>query len=433
MTDRPLPPQFIDEAYAPAARTAPRTDAAKLTFWASLDKTTLFFTGLLLSIGVMMVFSTTFDWSLQDYNNEAAITMMHVRNVLIGIIVMLLFARIEPQWFQRLSLLIMMSAVSFLIAVLLFGEDTFGARRALIDGRFQPGEFAELATIIYLAAWLGSKKTNVRSFTGGLMPFTIIVLIVITLLLLQPDLSVAVTVFITAAAMFFLAGADLRQIGVMVMAVLLAGLTMFPILQEIAPHATYRVESWVVSLGDLTQASYHTQQAAIAFSYGGWTGVGLGESQAKFRALPAPHTDSIFAVIGEELGVLGAGVVIALYVVLCIRGVQISREAITTYSTLLAIGVTVWIIIRAALNIAVMTGLIPPTGLPLPFISYGGSSLVVMMAGIGLLLGVHRQTLRHQNTTERRQTVANYDRSRRNRRARLPRAGNRRGDEQAIS
>ncbi len=420
MSERTITPQFVDEEANVPPR--PAVERPSMTFFNTLDKPLLFLTGLLLSIGVMMVFSTTFDWSLQDYGNETTIMMMHVQNVLIGVVVMMIFSWLDIRIIRRFAPLIMLSALSFLIAVWLFGDDTFGARRALIRGRFQPGEFSELAVIIYLSAWLGAKNTNVKSFTQGLIPFTVIILVVIGLALLQPDLSVAVTVLLTGSILFFLAGADTRQIGIILVILALTGLAAIPILEEIAPYAINRIDPWLASLTDLTQAHAHTKQAAIAFSYGGWTGVGLGESQAKFRALPAPHTDSIFAVIGEELGVIGACMVILLYVGLFWRGIGISRQSISPFTMLLSAGLTIWIVVKATLNIAVMTSLIPPAGLPLPFISYGGSSLVVLMAGVGLLLSIQRQNITHQNNlTERRNPVANYDRSRRNRRTRLSR------------
>jgi cell division protein FtsW len=444
MTDQSLPPQFVDDErdYRPVRparqgvavpRAADKPTSDKLSFWASLDKPLLMSIGLLLALGLMMVYSTTFDWSLQDFGNEAVILLNHAQNVAIGIALMLVFSRLNPYWVRRLSVLIMLAAVSFLIAVLIFGDDTFGARRALINGRFQPGEFSELAMIIYMAAWLGSKRARVQSMAYGLIPFIVLVMIVTGLVILQPDLSTAVVIFITSAAMFFLAGANMRQIGIVVLVLFIAGIFAFPVLQRFAPYATDRVNSWVAGITDLTEASYHTQQAAIALRYGGWTGVGLGESQAKFRALPAPHTDSIFAVIGEELGVLGAGMVVVLYLGFAIRGFQISRQATTSFSVLLAAGITIWVSAKAMLNIAVMTGLVPPTGLPLPFVSFGGSSLVVLMVGVGLLLAIQRQTLLQEQTTERRTPVANYDRRRGNRRPRLSRPGNRRGDRQPIS
>jgi cell division protein FtsW len=435
MTDRSLPPQFIDDEtpYRPirgekraagSARQA-KPSEQKTTFWATLDRPLIFIVGLLLVLGMMMVYSTTFDWSLQDYGSDTTILISHVQNVFIGVVLMLLFSRLSLRIPRRLSVLIILAAISFLIAVLIFGDTTFGARRALINGRFQPGEFSELAMIIYMAAWLGSKNVRVSSVTYGLLPFTIIVLIVTGLVVLQPDISTALVIFITASIMFFLAGADMRQIAIVAGAVFLVALLSLPILQRFAPYAPERITTWVAGISDLTQASYHTQQAAIALRYGGWTGLGLGESEAKFRALPAPHTDSIFAVIGEELGTIGASGVVLIYVMFCVRGFQIARRAVTPFSMLLAAGITIWVAVKAMLNIAVMTGLVPPTGLPLPFISFGGSSLVVLMVGVGFLLAIHRETVIHQNTTERRRTLARNDRSRRDRGARLSRAGNR--------
>ncbi|GAB4311558.1 MAG: putative lipid II flippase FtsW [Phototrophicales bacterium] len=421
MTDRSVP-QFVDEEYSPVRQRVTTSEDANPSFWRTLDKPLLIIIGLMLAMGLMMVYSSTFDWSLNEFGSETAILMSHARNVIIGLVAMVIFARVPPRFIRRLSIIIMLMSISFLIAVLLFGDRTFGARRALINGRFQPGEFAELAMIVYMAAWLGSKNVRVRSITYGLAPFIILVAIVTGLVILQPDLSTAVVIFATSGIMFFLAGADMRQIGLVGIILLMLGLFAFPILQRVAPYATERVDSWLAGVSDLTQTSYHTQQAIIAIQYGGWTGLGLGEGRQKFVSLPAPHTDSIFAVIGEELGVIGAGGVIAFYLAFAIRGLSIARQANNIFSSLLAAGITIWVIVKAMLNIAVMTGLVPPTGLPLPFISYGGSSLVVLMVGAGMLLGIQRETTLKQ--PERRKQVASYDRRRGNRGARLSRAGN---------
>lgn len=430
MTDRSVP-QFVEDDYQVVRQRTKATEEKKLTFWRTLDKPLLVIIGLMLAMGLMMVYSSTFDWSLDEFGSETAILMSHVRNVIIGLVALVIFARVPPRIIRRLSLIIMLMSISFLIAVLLFGDRTFGARRALINGRFQPGEFAELAMIVYMAAWLGSKNVRVRSITYGLAPFIVLVAIVTGLVILQPDLSTAVVIFATSGIMFFLAGADMRQIGLVGVILLMLGLFAFPILQRVAPYATERVDSWVAGVSDLTQTSYHTQQAIIAIQYGGWTGLGLGEGRQKFGSLPASHTDSIFAVIGEELGVIGAGGVIAFYLAFIMRGFYISRQAENVFSSLLAAGVTIWVAVKAMLNIAVMTGLVPPTGLPLPFISYGGSSLVVLMVGAGMLLGIQRETALKE--PERRKQVASYDRRRGDRRARVPRTGSSTGTEQIVS
>ena len=427
MADQSLPPQFIDdEPVMRPVRGQKRTATTEtrrvqkeqnLSFIATLDKQLLVIVGMLLATGIVMVFSATFDYSLAEFGSETALVMNHGRNVVIGLVLMVIFARLDPRIVRRFAIIIMLMAISFLISVLLFGDETFGARRALINGRFQPGEFSELAIIIYMAAWLGSKNMRVSSLAYGLIPFATLVLIVTGLVVLQPDLSTAAVIFMTSGVMYFLAGADLRQLGVIAVLIVVVGMSGYQFLPD---YARERVDSFQAGISDPTQANYHTQQALIALYYGGWTGVGLGESEQKFLALPAPHTDSIFAVIGEELGVIGTLAVIGMYIAFAVRGFQISRRAHTAFGALLAAGITIWVAIKALLNIAVMTALIPSSGLPLPFISFGGSSMVVLLVGVGLLLSVHRDTL--INAPERRRSVANYDRGRRNGGTRLPSA-----------
>jgi cell division protein FtsW len=251
---------------------------------------------------------------------------------------------------------------------------------------------AELATVMYMAAWLSSRKTQIRSLTYGLLPFATLVGIVAYLVVRQPDISTAATIAIVAGIMFFLAGADLLQLAVVGTIVAIAG---FIWLTTSGPeYAQDRLSSFVSSTSDVTQADYQVRQAIKAFWDGGWTGAGLGQGRQKYGNLPTPHTDSIFAVIGEELGIMGATFVIGLYIALVIRGLQIARRAVDNFGALLAAGIIIWIAFKALLNIAVMTGRIPTTGAPLPFISFGGSSLVVLMTGVGLLLSIARVRLR---------------------------------------
>jgi len=445
MTDKPIAPQFTDVALdepiasSPAAappkpltrapRPAPhpveaaRPAEKRKRFLATLDTYLVIDLGILLAVGLMMVYSTTFDWSYQAYGNESTIFFQQVRNMIIGGLVMLLITAIDYRRWKRFAVLFLLVAISSLAAVLLFGDETFGARRALFKGSYQPSEMAELVTIIYMAAWLGSKSTRIRSITYGLIPFSVLVGIVGGLVLLQPDLSTAAVIFSVSATMFFLAGADILQLGLVG---LIAGGVVLALGEKLS-YAQSRLSSYLAGASDLTQANYHVQQAVIAFRNGGWTGVGLGEGKQKFGFLPAPHTDSIFAVIGEELGVLGAVLVLLLFVFLVIRGYQISRRAGDPFGALLASGITTWVAVKALLNIAVMTAVVPATGVPLPFISYGGSSLVVMMAGMGLLLSVARVTAR-ESSPEWRAKNAPDDRSRRDGRRTLPLIGRRRSD-----
>ena len=391
-----------------------------------MDRWLLLLVILLLVIGALMVYSSTFDWSYQSFDSETEILLRHLRNIAIGAIGLAVLALLDYRYLRRLVVWMLLVTIGLLLAVWLFGDDTFGARRALIEGSLQPGEVAELVIVVYMAAWLSSRRAQIQSLGYGLVPFSVLVGGVAGLVILQPDLSTAAIITITSAVMFFLAGADWRQL---LATMGLTSLVMLLVtwLGFLPGYAHDRVTTYLAGVTDLTQANYHVQQAVIAFLNGGWTGVGLGNGRQKFGFLPAPHTDSIFAVIGEELGVLGSAFVVLLYVALVIRGFQIARRASDPYGALLAAGLTVWMAVKALLNIAVMTAVVPSTGTPLPFISFGGSSLVVLMAGVGMMLSVSRLPYRQAAMQERRGLIANPDRSGGHRRSRLSRSGRRRG------
>lgn len=391
-----------------------------------IDRWLLLLVGMLLVAGTLMVYSATFDWSYQSFGSEIEILLRHIRNILIGSVFLVVLALLDYRFLRRMVVWLLLITIGFLVAVWLFGDDTFGARRALIAGSFQPGEAAELVIVLYMAAWLSSRRGQIRSIGYGLAPFSALVGIVAGLIFMQPDFSTAAIIIVTSTVMFFLAGADLRQLlgafGLTSLVMLLV--TWLGLLPDYVPN---RVTTYLAGVTDLTQANYHVQQAIIAFLNGGWTGVGLGNGRQKFGFLPATHTDSIFAVIGEELGVLGMSFILLLYVLLVLRGFYVARRARDPFGALLAAGLTVWIAVKALLNIAVITAVVPSTGTPLPFVSFGGSSLVVLMAGTGLLLSVSRLPYRQAALQERRGLIANPDRSGRDRRARLSGAGRRRG------
>ncbi|MBN8618800.1 MAG: cell division protein FtsW [Anaerolineae bacterium] len=452
MADQPLvdlpsvtdaPPAAAPRPVRATPRSTPRVNVEaapteqKRGFIATLDGYLIVIVGILLAIGLMMVYSTTFDWSFQSFGNEATIFLQHLRNAFIGLGIMLLLVLVDYRVWRRVAVLLLLITIGALIAVLLFGDDTFGARRALINGSFQPSELAELVIVVYMSAWLSSRRTQIRSITYGLLPFAVLVGIIAVLILRQPDISSAATVVAVAGIMFFLAGADMLQL---VVTGGIVGIIGFVYVTSFGPgYAQGRIDSFVSGVADVTQADYHVQQAIIAFNNGGLTGVGLGQGKQKFENLPAPHTDSIFAVIGEELGLVGASLVVLLYITLVFRGIQVARRSVDHFGALLAAGITIWIALKALLNIAVMTAVVPPTGAPLPFISFGGSSLVVLLAGTGLLLSVARVRARQTlpkwsaQAPERRNLIANHDRSRGNRRSPVSRTGDSRSHEAPVS
>jgi cell division protein FtsW len=401
-----------------AVETAP--SEGKLTFFATLDPYLLVVVGVLLAVGLMMVYSTTFDWSYQTFGSDSAVFLQHVRNVGVGLVALVVLTFVDYRLWRRLAVILLLMTIGTLIAVLVFGDYKFGARRSLVNGSLQPGELAELVMVIYMAVWLSSRRTQIRSILYGLIPFGMLIAIVAGLILLQPDISTAATIIIVCGIMFFLAGADLLQL---LFTGVIAAVVGIIFVTYVGPdYAKVRVSSYLSGVTDVTQADYHVQQSIKAFWNGGWTGVGLGQGKQKFGYLPAPHTDSIFAVIGEELGIAGAGFVVLLYIALVIRGFQVARRSVDNFGALLASGLTIWIAFKALLNIAVMVGRVPPTGAPLPFISFGGSSLVVVMAATGLLLSVARVRIRQsapkRSAPEHRKAVADNDSGWGNRRPR---------------
>lgn len=418
-------PRFIDES-AEQSRPAEK----KMSYFATLDIPLVLIVGLLLALGSGMVFSTTFNYSLVEFGTSTAFFIQrHMRNVVLALTACTIFALVDYRFWRRFASLLLLVTFGALIAVWFFGDDAFGARRALIGGSLQPGELAEFTMVLYMAAWLGAKRTKADSFIFGLIPFSILLALIIIPIAAQPDFSTVVIIGITTGTMFFVAGAKIWHL----LIVVIIGMILGVFVVQNYSYAEERWDTYLASLSDPTEANYHTQQVITAFVTGGWTGKGLGQSTQKFNnALPAPHTDSIFAVIGEELGVIGAAFVVVLYIVFVIRGFQIARKAIDPFGSLLAIGLTLWVAVQALLNIAVMTAVIPTSGLPLPFISYGGSALIVAMIGVGLMLNIQRVATIRENASNRRQNGTPNDSGWGNRRARLSRTSRRRSASQVT-
>ena len=379
----------------------------------------------LLIVGLMMVYSATFDWSYQEYQSSFRIASRQFLWVGLGVVALVVVAAVPCDLWRQWAVPVMGVALLLLVLVLFIGDDRFGARRSFLNGSIQPGELVKLALVIYVAAWLSSKGEQIRDVTYGLAPFAVLIGVVAGLVVMQPDMSTAVLLVLTALAMFFFAGADIFQLAV---GSAISGVTFVMLINQL-PHARQRVDDYFLTWRDPMHVGYHIQQALIALGSGGLFGVGLGQGQQKLGYLPAPHTDSIFAVLGEELGFLGCLVVIGLFVLLAYRGFKIAMEAPDAFAALVACGVTCWLTFQALVNVAVMTGLVPFTGIALPFISSGGSAMVVSLAGVGLLLSVSRgrSSVGKRGKQRKRGGRASLDRRRGDRGARLSRSGRRAG------
>jgi cell division protein FtsW len=326
-------------------------------------------------------------------------------------------ARIEYHTWLKFSIPMMAGTLLLLGIVLVFGSTKFNAQRWLLNGSIQPSELAKLTVIIYMANWLASKNEKIRQVTYGLVPFAVLIGFIIGLIVLQQDLGTAILIALTTLCMFFIAGGNIFQMAV---SGLLGG-TTFIILITRSAWRLARVTAFLDPFSDPLGQNYQIQQILIALGTGGVTGVGLGASRQKFGAIPAVHTDGIFAILGEELGLIGCLVVIGLFAFMAYRGFRISLSAPDAFGTILAAGITCSLIFQALINIGVITATVPFTGLPLPFISFGGSSMVTSMASVGLLLSISRRTMPLPKPKPREAGHATYDIRRWNRGARVSR------------
>jgi cell division protein FtsW len=350
------------------------------------DPWLLLLVAVMLGFGIVMVYSASWDVAYRLAGDPNALFRRQLANLGLGLIAMLVAARVPLGWLRRLALPIMIFSMLALVVVLVVNVG-IGPRRAFLGGSVQPSEMAKLAVILYLAVWMESKGERLSEWGYGFLPLMTIIGISGGLILLQPDLSAVLTVAMVALTMFYLAGARLSQSLLITSGSAAVGY----LLVRLTNTGRERWTDYLAGLVDIERASYHVQHSLQAFYTGGLLGRGLGASREKFGLLPAPHTDSIYAVIGEELGLLGALVVVALFVILLWRGFRIAMRSEDRLGMLVASGITFWICLEATINMSVLLGLLPFAGNALPFFSYGGSSLVVTLTGIGFLLNVSRR------------------------------------------
>jgi cell division protein FtsW len=264
--------------------------------------------------------------------------------------------------------------------------------------------------------WLFSRRDQLKDISFGLIPLAGIMGILGGLIIVQPDLSAVVTICVIGGIMFFLAGGDLRQIIILIIVATLVGLVVV----QVNPTGSERISGFLPGLKDPTQAPYHVRRSLEAFVHGGWFGVGIGRAETKLTGLPVPPTDSIFAVVGEETGLFGVALLVGLYILFLWRGLNIARRAPDALGSLLAAGLTIWIVTEAFVNMAVMVNLLPIAGNALPFISAGGSNLLVSLSAVGILMNIARQSTQNQEKEERTFSAV-VDLRRRDRRGRVSR------------
>jgi len=341
----------------------------------------------LIVFGLAMLYSSSWDFSLGAYGDAMYMFNRQVTWLGLGLVTALALAFFDYHNWRTFVVPAMGLTIILLVTVLLMNGIRFGAKRAILGGSVQPSELAKLVSILYLSVWLYAKREHLHDLSLGLVPLGVILGIVGGLIYQQPDLSAAATVLMLGGLLFFLAGGDLKQIGVLLIVAVLAAW----LVASISLTGQQRVSDFVAGIKDPLQASYHVRRSFEAIVNGGWFGAGLGQSQSKLTGLPVPPTDSVFAVVVEELGWFGAVGLIGLYSFLVWRGLVIARRAPDMLGTLLASGLAIWIAFEALVNMAVMVGLLPFAGNALPFISAGGSNLVATLAALGILFNISRQ------------------------------------------
>jgi cell division protein FtsW len=370
--------------------------------------------------GLLMVYSAGPKNAMQMGNPPDFFLKRQLAWAILGVFAMIATSFIPYHLYRRFSLALMIVSLALLALVAFLGDTTLGATRSFLLGSIRPSELAKIVTIIYVSVWLYAKREVLNDMTMGLFPLIAILGITFGLIFSQPDFSAALTVVMLGGLLFFLAGGEMRQI---VMTIGAAGL-VGGLLVAFYDTGRTRITAYIGGLQNPLEASYHVQRSLEAIINGKLFGVGIGFSSTKYTGLPVAWTDSIFAVIAEETGLIGAGIIILAFIVLLWRGLQIARRAPDQLGALLASGITIWIVIEALLNMAVMVNLLPHAGNALPFISYGGSSLTITLASVGILMNISRAGVEQNTGTKGGSTFDSVvDLRWRDRRRRIPRPG----------
>lgn len=346
---------------------------------------------VLIVFGLMMIFSASTDFSMVIMGKSP--TYLFNRQLMwlgLGLAAAVFLTFFDYHWWMKLAVPAMGVTLVLLLLVVVTGERILGSTRGLYNRSIQPSELAKMMTILYLAVWLYAKRERLSNVTLGLLPLAGILGIVGGLIWAQPDISAMATVIVLGGLMFYLAGGEIRQIAILLLISLLVGLLVV----QISQTGSQRFEDFLKGWKDPAEGSYHVQRAFEAFAKGGWVGTGIGNGETKYTGLPFPATDSIFAVIGEETGVLGSVFVVILFSLFLWRGLAIAKGAPDQLGTLIAAGLSIWISTEAFLNMAGVINLLPVSGNVLPLFSSGGTNLTMTLAAVGTLINISRLSVK---------------------------------------
>ncbi len=346
----------------------------------------------LLGFGIVMVFNVSYFHGGLRYGDEYLFIRKHLMSVGLGIVVMLLVSRVRLELLERWAVVMLPLCLLALLCVLTpgIGLERGGARRWIALGGFslQPSEFVKLGVVLFLARWISRHRERMASFVDGVLPALVVVGLCCLLVMGQPDFGTTVILGVLALLMLFVGGARPAH----VVGLVLLGIAGMVAAVQVAPYRMRRLSAFMDPFAHAQDGAYQLVQSLIAFGSGGAAGIGLGQSKQKMAFLPEAHTDFIFALVGEELGLLGALFVLGLFAVVAVRGFRVAARHPDPFASLLAFGITAVLVLGAVVNIGVVLGLLPTKGLPLPFISYGGSALLATMIEVGVLAALSRMT-----------------------------------------
>ncbi len=342
--------------------------------------------------GLLMLYSASSDLSRKltgNPNNSTHFLILQLLSFIVGFILWIIVQQVDYHRYTKSSTFWMVITLVLLLSVTIFSKGTVnGANRwiSIAGQTFQPSEFAKLSFILFLGTWFSEKQHNLSEWKKGFVPFLVIILIVSALMMMQKDLGTLGVMLAVAFSMYIVSGARFGFVGAALAA--LGGIGIVAI--KIEPYRVQRLLAFVNGDSSSQGIGYHITQAKIAIGLGGWFGQGFLQGTQKKGFLPEGHTDSIFAVIVEELGFLRASVLVIAFAFIAVRGMRVAKYAPDQLGTLIATGITVWFVSQAAINIAAMVSLIPLTGVPLPFISYGRTAIIALCLATGVLLNISR-------------------------------------------
>lgn len=357
----------------------------------TIDKPFLFLVIILVLGGFFIFISASLGLHAREGARFGAVALNQLFfGLILGSFFMWFFSRLHYRFWKTYALHIFLFAVSLtaLVFIPFLGVEHGGARRWLSIGPFslQPAELLKLAVVVFLAAWFSSRRYNTKTLKGGLVPLLVVISVTALLLLSQPDTGTFIIILAAASAMFLIAGGSGKHISML----LGASISAVAVLILARPYILERIMTFLDPSRDPMGAGWQIKQSLIAIGSGGIFGKGFGQSIQKFSFLPEPIGDSIFAVAAEEFGFLGAVLIIAAFIFFLLRGLYIARRAPDNFSGLLVAGIVIMIVFQAFFNIGAMLGVLPLTGLPLLFVSHGGTALLFTLVGVGIILNVSR-------------------------------------------